>query len=222
MVLGIPYDLQKVEYMANQPYETSAMYQPKVGRMHPDPEVVAEAVERLAAAKRPIILGGRGVLWSGARDAVIKLADRCGALLSNTLPARGLFHDHPFGLGITGSYFTSLGREMYESADVVLAVGTSLSYYVGGGHYWRKGLQDPVGRCPARLARWAEGRRHLRQIGCARRRRGDPCRPRQEAGRRQADGGGDPHERAGASHRDRAGGTRCRSTSRPGSWIRAR
>ena len=35
---------------ANQPYETSARYQPKVGRMHPDPEVVAEAVERLAAA----------------------------------------------------------------------------------------------------------------------------------------------------------------------------
>ena len=97
VVLGIPYDLQKVEHMANQPYETSAMYRPKVGRMHPDPEVVAEAVERLAVAKRPIVLGGRGVLWSGARDAVIKLADRCGALLSKTLPVRGLFHDHPFG-----------------------------------------------------------------------------------------------------------------------------
>src|ERR1700749_5121154 len=84
-VVAIPYDLQKVEHMANQPYETSAMYQPKVGRMQPDPEVVAEAVERLAAAKRPIVLGGRGVLWSGARDAVIAIAERCGALLSNTL-----------------------------------------------------------------------------------------------------------------------------------------
>src|SRR6266511_5351176 len=56
---AFPYDLQKVEHMANQPYETSAMYQLKVGRTHPDPEVVAEAVERLAAAKRPIVLGGR-------------------------------------------------------------------------------------------------------------------------------------------------------------------
>src|SRR3954468_17158801 len=97
VVLGIPYDLQKVEHMSNQPYETSEMYQPKVGRMHPDPEVVAEVVERLAAAKQPIILGGRGVLYAGARDLVIKLADRSGALLSNTLPARGLFYDHPFG-----------------------------------------------------------------------------------------------------------------------------
>src|SRR5438034_269667 len=150
-VLGIPYDLQKVEHMANQPYETSAMYQPKVGRMQPDPEIVAVAVKRLATARRPIILGGRGVLWSGARDAVIKLADRCGALLSNTLPARGLFHDHPFGLGTTGSYFTSLGREMYESADVVLAVGTSLSYYVGGGHYFAKACKIQLDDAPRGL-----------------------------------------------------------------------
>jgi acetolactate synthase I/II/III large subunit len=119
--------------------------------MHPDPELVAEAVERLAAAKRPILLGGRGVMWSGARDAVIKLADRCGALLSNTLPARGLFHDHPFGLGTTGSYFTSLGREMYETADVVLAVGTSLSYYVGGGHYFAKACKIQLDDAPRGL-----------------------------------------------------------------------
>src|SRR5262249_19187110 len=138
-------------HMANPPYETSAMYQPKVGRMHPDPEVVAEAVERLAAAKRPIVLGGRGVLWSGARDAVIKLAGRCGALLSNTPPARGRLHGHPVGLGIAGSYFTSLGREMYESSDVVLAVGTSLSYYVGGGHYWGKACKIQLDDAPRGL-----------------------------------------------------------------------
>jgi thiamine pyrophosphate-dependent acetolactate synthase large subunit-like protein len=151
VVLGIPYDLQKVEHMSNQPYETSEMYQPKVGRMHPDPALVAEAVERLAAAKRPIVFGGRGVLWSGAREALIKLADRCGALLSNTLPARGLFHDHPFQLGIAGSYFSSLGREMYESADVVLAVGTSLSYYTGAGHFWPQAYKIQLDDAPRGL-----------------------------------------------------------------------
>jgi thiamine pyrophosphate-dependent acetolactate synthase large subunit-like protein len=112
---------------------------------------VAEAVEKLAAAKRPIIFGGRGVLWSGARDAAIKLADRCGALLSNTLPARGLFHDHPFQLGIAGSYFSSLGREMYESADVVLAVGTSLSYYTGAGHFWPQAYKIQLDDAPRGL-----------------------------------------------------------------------
>ena len=117
VVLGVPYDLQKLEYTTNQPYETSAMYHPKSGRMYPDPEIVAEVVERLAAAKRPIILGGRGVMRAGARDAVIKLADRSGALLSHTLPVRGIFDASPYSLGTTGSYFTALGREMYETAD---------------------------------------------------------------------------------------------------------
>ena len=132
MVLGIPYDLQKVPYTTNAPYETSAMYQPKTGRMHPDPEAVAEAVERLAAAKRPIILGGRGVQWSGARDAVIKLADRCGALLSNTLPARGLFHDHPFGLGTTGSYFND-GVAIHWGGAVTSATGSISITGIGTG-----------------------------------------------------------------------------------------
>src|SRR6185369_11130724 len=58
VVLGVPYDLQKVEHTANQPYETSAMYKPTVGRMYPDPAIVSEVVERLAAAKRPILFGG--------------------------------------------------------------------------------------------------------------------------------------------------------------------
>src|SRR5262249_13596158 len=57
----------------------------------------------------------------------------------------------PFGLGTTGSYFTSLGREMYQSADVVLAVGTSLSYYVGGGHYFAGACKIQVDDAPRGL-----------------------------------------------------------------------
>ncbi len=151
VVLGIPYDLQKVDYTSNEPYQTSAMYYPKSGRAYPDPAMVAEVVERLASAKRPIIIGGRGVVYAGAREAVMKLADRCGALLSNTLPMRGLFYDHEFSVGIPGSYFTALGKEMFESADVVLAVGTSLSYYVGGGHYFTKACTIQMDDAPRGL-----------------------------------------------------------------------
>src|SRR5437588_555519 len=98
----------------------------------------------------------RQVLQSGDRpgaagDGDRRALHRCGALLSNTLPARGLFHDHPFGLGIAGSYFSSIGKEMYESADLVLAVGTSLSYYTGVGHYWGKSLKIQLDDAPRGL-----------------------------------------------------------------------
>lgn len=151
VVLGVPYDLQKLEHAADHPYETSAIYAPAAGRTHPDPAIVAEVAKRLAQAKRPIIIGGRGVALAGARDAVVELADRCGALLANTLPLRGLFHDHPFSIGIPGSYFTALGRELFESADVVIAIGSSLSYYVGGGHYFGKATRIQVDDAPRGL-----------------------------------------------------------------------
>src|SRR5262249_56593043 len=70
---------------------------------------------------------------------------------TRSLPARRLFHADPFHLGIAGSYFSSLGREMDESADVVLAVGTSLSYYTGAGHFWPQAYKIQLDDAPRGL-----------------------------------------------------------------------
>ena len=134
VVIGVPYDLQKLPYSAKTPYVTSASVLPDGGRVHPDPAKVAALVDRIMAAKHPIVIGGRGVLRSGATDAVQALADRCGAVLGNTLPTRGLFDRHPYSLGVTGGYGSTLHREVFAAADLVIAVGASLSYYtVDGG-----------------------------------------------------------------------------------------
>ena len=221
VVLGIPYDLQKLDSTSNQPYETSAVYYPKVGRIHPDPAIVAEVVDRLIAAKRPIIIGGRGVLYAGAKAAVVKLADRCGALLANTLPTRGLFHDHEFSVGIPGSYFTTLGREVFETAEVVLAIGTSLSYYVGGGHYSPR----PAGsRWTMRRAVFATGRRP--PISMSRRMRWSPRRRSSRASTRSS--GPASRRRLRSAPRSWRAGSRLSpltprpSTSSPVCSIRAR
>jgi len=55
VVLGVPYDLQKVEYMANQPYETRRL-PAKVGACIRS-RVVAEPSSG-GRGQRPIILGG--------------------------------------------------------------------------------------------------------------------------------------------------------------------
>ena len=56
-----------------------------------------------------------------------------GGLLTTTLPARGLFHDDPFCIGITGSFSTEVGLECVKQADLVVAVGCSLAFHAGGG-----------------------------------------------------------------------------------------
>lgn len=152
VVLGIPYDLQKVAYEAKTPYATSASVLPDNGRPMPDPTLVAKVVERIKAAKRPIVLAGRGVPRSDARAAVSAMADRCGALLATTLPVRGLFHDHAYSLGITGGYGSSLSREMFGSADLVIAVGASLSYYTAdGGHLYPEAFVVQIDEAPRGL-----------------------------------------------------------------------
>jgi len=45
----------------------------------------------IAEAERPIVIGGRGATWSGAKGALEALAEESGALLATTLLGKGLF-----------------------------------------------------------------------------------------------------------------------------------
>lgn len=90
---------------------------------------VQDVGERLVAAERPVIVAGRGCLESeGAREHLIELADRCGALVATTLPVRGYFQGHPYAIGVLGGYATDLAIDEAERADLVVAFGTSLNY----------------------------------------------------------------------------------------------
>lgn len=88
----------------------------------PDPALIKSAVQRLAAAKAPVILAGGGVRLAGAQ--VRALAERLDAPVVQTVNARGLMHDHP--LGVPASPSLKAVRTLIESADVVLALGTEM------------------------------------------------------------------------------------------------
>lgn len=152
VVLGVPYDMQKLPFTAKSPYVPSTKFLPDGGRTQPDPAQVALLVDRIRAAKRPVVLGGRGMVRSGARAAVEALADRCGAVLATTLPARGLFDQHPFSLGVAGGYASNLNREVLGGADLVIAIGASLSYYtVDGGNMFPQAFVAQIDDAPRGL-----------------------------------------------------------------------
>jgi thiamine pyrophosphate-dependent acetolactate synthase large subunit-like protein len=95
----------------------------------PDDDALDRAVGVIASSTRPIVLAGRGAVLSGARDALIRLADRLGAPLATTLQAQGWFRGYPFDVGIFGTLSTPLGAEVIASADCVIAFGASLNYF---------------------------------------------------------------------------------------------
>jgi len=94
-----------------------------------DPTAVARAATLLDAAERPLVLAGRGALWSQAGPVLRRLAETTGALLATSLPAKGLFRGDPFDLGVCGGYSTATTRDLVAGSDCVVAVGAGLNGY---------------------------------------------------------------------------------------------
>ncbi|OWU85933.1 hypothetical protein ATO6_03355 [Oceanicola sp. 22II-s10i] len=148
VVIGVPYDLQKepADGRAYQP----APWPAKRPALPPEEGAVAMLADALAGAQRPMILAGRGVINSGATDAVEALAEASGALLSNTLPAMGLFDHNPYSIGVAGGYAREYAIELAHEADVVVAFGASLSVHtLGGGGFFGKARTIQVDLDPA-------------------------------------------------------------------------
>jgi thiamine pyrophosphate-dependent acetolactate synthase large subunit-like protein len=139
VVLGVPYDLQKQPLPDIGDYQPAAEVLPVGEALPPHPRQIDRLLEKLGRAKCPIIVAGRGVIGAGAQVEVEELADRTGALLATTLPARGMFDHNPFSIGIAGGYAREIAREIGAQADLVVAIGASLNYYtVDGGHMFPK------------------------------------------------------------------------------------
>lgn len=93
----------------------------------PNSEAVVEAAQRLASAKRPLILAGRGAVEAGARDELLALSRCANAPLVTTLLAKDLFRDEPTNLGILGGLSTPPARSYLEDVDLVISFGAALN-----------------------------------------------------------------------------------------------
>jgi thiamine pyrophosphate-dependent acetolactate synthase large subunit-like protein len=123
VVLGVPVDLPGLDAgpAAARPLPDPAL-------PAPDPDAVAEAAALIAGAERVLLLAGRGAAVSpGAREAIERLGERCGALLATSAMAHGLFAGLPFALGIAGGFASPLGLELAAQADVVVSFGAGLN-----------------------------------------------------------------------------------------------
>ena len=140
VVVGIPFDLQNAVWTGAAALPApSADLMPVTSPMPPNPDDLARAVALVAGAGRVVVMAGLGAVAAGAGPACAALADRLGGLLATTLPARGLFAGHPFNLNVAGGFATETARDCFAQADLIIAVGTSLSHHnADGGKLWPK------------------------------------------------------------------------------------
>ena len=101
---------------------------PPVARQAPDPESVSAAVDSLLAADNPLIWAGGGVLFGGATDGLVRLAELTATPIYTTMQGKSAVDErHPLSLGAGGLTTTAPAAQWLAEADVVLALGSSLT-----------------------------------------------------------------------------------------------
>jgi len=122
--LEIPTDVLRAHVPAHLVLE-EWMQRKKRRIIPPDATIVAQAVEALWTARRPLVVTGRG-----ARDAgpeIVRLLDALGAVYLDTQESRGLVPaDH---LAVVGA----MRAVAMTEADTVFVIGRKLDYQLGYG-----------------------------------------------------------------------------------------
>ena len=132
VVLAIPMDLSEKTMEWDFDYRASGEFVPS--RIESASEAaLAPIAEALARAQRPVIIAGRGARVSGARDGIIRLAERVGALLGTSLQNKGYFAGQEYDIGVAGAYASAAGEKLFADADFVLGIGAELGYYTSEG-----------------------------------------------------------------------------------------
>ncbi len=122
VVVDVPFDIFKEAAGETPlPEEWNANISSRCGA---DPEGLAQAVDMLLAAERPVILVGQGVKYGGAAADLLALAERLNIPVASSASGLGaLDAEHPLALGLVARNGTYQANHACRQADVLLALG---------------------------------------------------------------------------------------------------
>ena len=128
-----PVLLEVPHHLALAPVDAPAAPAPQVlaTPTRPDADAVTSAATLLRAATRPVVLAGQGVLYAGASAGLLTLAEQLAIPVATTLAGKSAFPErHPLSLGTAAAASAGPAISHLEDADLILALGTSLTRHV--------------------------------------------------------------------------------------------
>ncbi len=127
----IEYESAELELVVEESFTRIPPYRPA-----PEIARVKEAVRRLQAAKRPIIVAGGGARYSGAAAELLKVAEMLSIPVATSLNAYSLVpENHPLYIGVPGTYSRTCTNKLMARADLVLFVGSQTDGQLT--HFWK-------------------------------------------------------------------------------------
>ena len=129
--IGLPQDVQA------EAWDFPIAFFERTLRVAPRPRAdgdeIAAAVDLLRTAKRPLIIAGGGVHYSGAEDDLQRFAENHSIPVVETVAGKAsLLASHPLNSGPVGVTGCTSANELAARADVVIALGTRLQDFTTG------------------------------------------------------------------------------------------
>ncbi|SCM75824.1 3D-(3,5/4)-trihydroxycyclohexane-1,2-dione hydrolase [uncultured Pleomorphomonas sp.] len=102
-------------------------------RIRPDENELSEAIALLKAARKPMIIAGGGVLYSGATAELVAFAEKHRIPVAVTQAGKSAIDEtHELALGAIGVTGTSAANALAADTDLILAVGTRFQDFTTG------------------------------------------------------------------------------------------
>ncbi len=138
VLLDLPFDVQQTEIEFDvETYEPLPVYKPAATRAQAE-----KALDMLAAAERPLIVAGGGIINADASDLLVELAELLDVPVIPTLMGWGTIpDDHPLMAGMAGLQTAHrYGNATMLASDFVLGIGNRwANRHTGGLDTYRRG-----------------------------------------------------------------------------------
>ena len=119
-----------LEVIVEEPFTRVPAFRPEA-----DGDQIAQALNRLAQAQRPVIVAGGGVTASDARAELIAFAEQLSIPVATALNAKAMFpSDHPLAVGMPGNYSRECSNRIMCEADLVFFIGSHAGGQVTHGY----------------------------------------------------------------------------------------
>ncbi|WP_298976398.1 biosynthetic-type acetolactate synthase large subunit [uncultured Thermosynechococcus sp.] len=133
VLVDIPKDvgLEVCEYEPLEPGQVKLRgYRPTI---RGNARQVAQAVQLIREAKRPLLYVGGGAITAGAHEEVLKLAELFQIPVTTTLMGKGAFPEsHPLSVGMLGMHGTAYANFAVSECDLLIALGARFDDRVTG------------------------------------------------------------------------------------------
>ena len=126
VTIALPQDVQAEAFDCPESFLARRVW--RIGRAPGEPHVLVEVAAAMRAWKRPLIVAGGGVHYSGAAAALARFATRHGMPVAETQAGKSsMIWTHPMSVGGVGVTGTLAANKLAQHADGVLFIGSRLS-----------------------------------------------------------------------------------------------